>query len=122
MKNTYKIILDTKGCDNGPAVLIKGAATALEKFEELSLLEGEELIEALTPEVAIEILPVLIFSEVVGSLIIGGIVYTIIRARKIRFEPAKLTVEGGNGMALWSNPAIITAVAVMLLTFILYLI
>ena len=47
MKNTYKIILDTKGCDNGPAVLIKGAATALEKFEELSyLIVGDrELIE-----------------------------------------------------------------------------
>ena len=47
MQNTYKIVLDTKGCDNGPEILIKGAAMALEKFEELSyLIVGDrELIE-----------------------------------------------------------------------------
>ena len=47
MKDTYKIILDTKGGDNGPEVLIKGAAIALEKFDSLSyLMVGDrDLIE-----------------------------------------------------------------------------
>ncbi|MBE6667242.1 MAG: hypothetical protein E7607_02905 [Ruminococcaceae bacterium] len=47
MANTYKIILDTKGGDNGPEVLIKGAAIALKKFDSLSyLMVGDrDLIE-----------------------------------------------------------------------------
>lgn len=33
-----KIVIDTKGGDNGPSAMIKGAALALEKYEELSVL------------------------------------------------------------------------------------
>lgn len=41
--NTVKILIDTKGGDHGAPVLIKGAAAALEKFEELCcILVGDE--------------------------------------------------------------------------------
>lgn len=44
-----KIVIDTKGGDNGASVLIKGAAQALEKFENLSvMLVGDE--EAIAKE------------------------------------------------------------------------
>ena len=44
-----KIVIDTKGGDNGASVFIKGAARALEKFENLSvLLVGDE--EAIAAE------------------------------------------------------------------------
>ncbi|MBQ9407804.1 MAG: hypothetical protein IJU28_00225 [Clostridia bacterium] len=33
-----KIIIDTKGSDKGPAAIVKGAALALEKYEDLSLV------------------------------------------------------------------------------------
>lgn len=43
MEKTLKIVIDTKGGDNGAAVMVKGAAMALEKFPELSvLLVGDE--------------------------------------------------------------------------------
>ncbi len=42
-----KIVIDTKGGDKGPSVMIKGAKLALEKYEELSvLLVGEEKLIA----------------------------------------------------------------------------
>lgn len=34
----YKIVLDTKGADKGPGVIIRGAKAALEKFDSLELL------------------------------------------------------------------------------------
>ena len=38
-----KLLIDTKGGDNGAAVMVKGACDALEKFEELGVvLVGEE--------------------------------------------------------------------------------
>lgn len=38
-----KILIDTKGGDNGASVMIKGAALALEKFDALSyVLIGDE--------------------------------------------------------------------------------
>ena len=38
-----KILIDTKGGDNGAAVMIGGTKAALEKFSELSVvLSGEE--------------------------------------------------------------------------------
>ena len=40
---TVKILIDTKGGDNGAAVMVKGAAQSLQKFEELSVvLAGDE--------------------------------------------------------------------------------
>ena len=36
MEKTVKIVLDTKGGDNGAAVMVKGAKLALEKFSNLS--------------------------------------------------------------------------------------
>lgn len=46
MDKLVKIVIDTKGNDNGPAVAIKGAAKALEKFDNLgfALVGDEELI------------------------------------------------------------------------------
>jgi len=38
MNKTYKIAIDTKGADKGPAMVIKGAVMALEKYENLSVL------------------------------------------------------------------------------------
>ena len=38
MEKTVKIVLDTKGGDNGAAVMVKGAKLALEKFSNLSFL------------------------------------------------------------------------------------
>ena len=47
MQETYKIVIDTKGSDNGAAVIVKGAALALEKHEKLSvLLVGDEKLIA----------------------------------------------------------------------------
>ena len=41
--NTVKILIDTKGGDNGASVMVKGAAAALEKFAEISVvLVGDE--------------------------------------------------------------------------------
>lgn len=43
MERITKIVIDTKGSDKGPAVMIKGAAMALEKFSNLAvLLVGDE--------------------------------------------------------------------------------
>ncbi len=43
MENRIKIVIDTKGNDNGASVMIKGAALALEKFPELDVvLVGDE--------------------------------------------------------------------------------
>lgn len=43
MEKIVKIVLDTRGGDNGPEVLVEGAAAALEKFPQLSyLLVGDE--------------------------------------------------------------------------------
>ena len=43
-----KILIDTKGGDNGAAVMVGGAAMALKKFDELSvvLVGDEDLIKA----------------------------------------------------------------------------
>ena len=38
MKKTYKIAIDTKGADRGAKMIINGAVTALEKYENLELL------------------------------------------------------------------------------------
>ena len=45
--DTIKILIDTKGGDNGASVMIKGAKLALDKFEELNvvLIGDEELIK-----------------------------------------------------------------------------
>lgn len=43
MDKQIKIVIDTKGGDNGPAVMVRGAAAALEKYPELGvLLVGDE--------------------------------------------------------------------------------
>ena len=43
--DTVKILIDTKGGDNGAAVMIKGAGDALEKFDELGVvLVGDETV------------------------------------------------------------------------------
>lgn len=43
MEKKIKIVLDTKGGDHGPEVLVEGAAAALQKFPQLSfLLVGDE--------------------------------------------------------------------------------
>ena len=40
-----KLLIDTKGGDNGPAVMVKGACDALVKFEELAVvLAGDEAV------------------------------------------------------------------------------
>ena len=48
MEKQYKIVIDTKGADKGPEMMIKGAILALEKYSELSvLLVGDaELIKS----------------------------------------------------------------------------
>ena len=38
MKNQYKIVIDTKGADKGPEMIIRGALLALDKYPELSVL------------------------------------------------------------------------------------
>ena len=47
MKKLYKIVIDTKGSDKGPSMMIKGASLALQKYESLAVaLVGDgELIE-----------------------------------------------------------------------------
>ena len=43
MKELIKIVIDTKGGDNGASAMVKGAALALEKFENMGvLLVGNE--------------------------------------------------------------------------------
>ena len=38
MEKQYKIVIDTKGADKGPEMIIKGACLALEKYPELAVL------------------------------------------------------------------------------------
>lgn len=38
MEKHYKIVIDTKGADKGPSMMIKGAADALEKYSQLEVL------------------------------------------------------------------------------------
>jgi glycerol-3-phosphate acyltransferase PlsX len=43
MEQKFRIVIDTKGGDNGPSVMVKGAALALERFPQLEvLLAGDE--------------------------------------------------------------------------------
>ena len=43
MERKFRIVIDTKGGDNGPSVMVKGAALALERFPQLHvLLAGDE--------------------------------------------------------------------------------
>ena len=43
MEKLYKIVIDTKGSDNGPSEIIKGASLALEAYENLAVvLVGDE--------------------------------------------------------------------------------
>jgi len=53
---TVNILIDTKGGDNGAAVMVKGAKDALQKFEDLSVvLVGDEAeIRALCDEVGLD--------------------------------------------------------------------
>jgi len=94
---------------------------------ELIEQDPEAALEAITPELVESLLPIYALLAFIGLILFAGMICLLTigiisittRAKKAKFEPAKLLVEGGNGMAVWSNPAIITAVAVMLACFIL---
>ncbi len=48
MEKTYKVVIDTKGADKGPEMIIRGAVEALAKYECLELLlvgDGEVILE-----------------------------------------------------------------------------
>ena len=101
------------------SVLSVWALRGIEKLMELYELDAEALAEAITPEILADILPIFVYSAVFTPLLIGGTIYVLVNAKKVKFDPARLKVEGGAAFALWSNPAVITAIAAMLATFIL---
>jgi hypothetical protein len=67
-------------------------------------------------------IPMFIYLAIMGALVIAGIIYIAVNARKVRFSPALYSVEDGTNKAIWANPIIIAALALMFATFILYLI
>ena len=71
-------------------------------------------------------LPAVVFAFCVIGLIIAGAVIFFIKVMiffidfaKLRFEKAELTVEGGNRLAMFANPAIIGAFGLMAATFVI---
>ncbi len=78
--------------------------------------------ETVVPSELLVLLPLLAFSAAAGLLFLGGLIVIILSARKIKFEKNTVEPEGGAKKALWANPAIIAAIAVMGATFILYMI
>ena len=97
--------------------------------ESLNFLESEEFLSLGNTEMMqklIEMLPtfipMFIYLAIMGALVIAGIIYIAVNARKVRFFPALYSVEGGTNKAIWANPIIIAALALMFATFILYLI
>ena len=96
--------------------------------ESLNFLESEEFLNLGNTEMMqklIEMLPtfipMFIYLAIMGALVIAGIIYIAVNARKVRFSPALYSVEGGTNKAIWANPIIIAALALMFATFILYL-
>ncbi len=96
------------------------ASWALEGINKLaSLMESSEQYDL--GAMVEYLIPFLVYLAVVVPLFIGGVIYFIIKVRKLRFDPPTAEVEGGTKKALWSNPAIIAAICVMAANFILSL-
>ena len=72
-------------------------------------------------EILPTLIPMFIYLAIMGALVTAGIIYAAINARKVRFSPAEYSVEGGTDKAIWANPVIIGALALMFATFILYI-
>ncbi len=64
-------------------------------------------------------LPAVAFVMCVLVLIIVGAVVFFVKIRKVRFEKAELSAEGGNKKALFANPAVIGSFVLMAATFVL---
>lgn len=97
-----------------PSVLTGRAIEILEKMAQSpdSITQAE--LYALYPLFAFVICALLLF--------VAGIILLAVLLRRVRFDKNSISVEGGTKKALWGNPAILSALALMLVNFILYII
>ena len=115
-------ILYTIGLHVGINLLGSVAMPYLLSDENLAIIE--RLAENPTTATAYELFVLFaVFATLVGGaiLVVTGVVVAIARARKMRFDEPEFTVRGGVARLIYTDPAMIAAIGVMLATFVLAL-
>ncbi|MBE6599782.1 MAG: CPBP family intramembrane metalloprotease [Ruminococcaceae bacterium] len=97
-----------------PSVLTGRAIEILEKMAQSPDTVTKAELSELYPLFAFVICALLLF--------VVGIILLVIFLRRIKFDKSSISVEDGTKKALWGNPAILAALALMLVNFILYII
>lgn len=115
-------ILYTIGLHIGINLLGSVAMPYLLSDENLAIIE--RLAENPTTATGYEIFVLFaVFATLVGGaiLVVTGVVVAALRVRKMKFEKPAFTVRGGVAKLIYTDPAMIAAIVVMVLTFVLAL-
>ena len=115
-------ILYTIGLHVGINLLGSVAMPYLLSNENLAIIE--RLAENPATATAYELFVLFaVFATLVGGaiLVVTGAVVAIVRVRKMRFDKPEFTVRGGVARLIYTDPAMIAAIGVMLATFVLAL-
>ncbi len=115
-------ILYTIGLHIGINLLGSVAMPYVLSNENLAIIE--RLAENPTTATGYEIFVLFaVFATLVGGaiLVVTGVVVASLRVRKMKFEKPAFTVRGGVAKLIYTDPAMIAAIVVMVLTFVLAL-
>lgn len=115
-------ILYTIGLHIGINLLGSVAMPYVLSNENLAIIE--RLAENPTTATGYEIFVLFaVFATLVGGaiLVVTGVVVAALRVRKMKFEKPAFTVRGGVAKLIYTDPAMIAAIVVMVLTFVLAL-
>lgn len=115
-------ILYTIGLHIGINLLGSVAMPYLLSDENLAIIE--RLADNPTTATGYEIFVLFaVFATLVGGaiLVVAGVIVAALRVRKMKFEKPAFTVRGGVAKLIYTDPAMIAAIVVMVLTFVLAL-